>query len=646
MQKIAMGIAVWFAVILPGQAALSAQAVEAKGTHPRLMFGANDVAALRAKVKAEPYRAMFERLVVDAKTDNMGSGELKPGDNYDEITAAQRCAFLYVCTGDDQWAQQARKYVEARINDAKLWGNSKVKGLSLFYVGKGVALAYDWCHGAPSWDAAFSATVSRKLLEHAEVIFKSGGTEQNTNPASNWQGLRWSTAGLCYLATDDAYNTKNLDDCYARTLRYCKENMGGDHSAGWNIEGLGYTYYPMGNGVSPFAVAMARHNPGKDLRKDGGAGTQNSLWTCYAAMVPTTWGGLLRPDFGDDNAGTNAEGTLGFAFHHCPEPLKPGLRYWYDRTVGSAGNKTFDNSRFGTPASILYYPADLPEQAPLTIEAWRKLMVDPGGNGYFTWRNQYKDTSDLAAQMYVKLRGNKGHNGPDALSFRILGMDGLWAVGGGRYGPKLNGIDAYVRSMNTLYPSDPNGPMGKPSANSGAVVAHSAVNEQGSGWLVSSINLNNVGVKNHKRWFAADYSPASGTVGAYVVCDTSESGKVWQLCTLENHKITTEGNTFTITAPTGATMRGTVLYPPASAVQFQTGTRIRGSNIGEFKQNNYVHFGSDDGCYLVAMTVAAMGQPHPAVQAEGAWGKTPAGTVTIGGLKVGVAENAMTLGGK
>jgi hypothetical protein len=147
---------------------------------------------------------------------------------------------------------------------------------------------------------------------------------------------------------------------------------------------------------------------------------------------------------------------MGFAFAFCPPELHPGMKFWYDRTVGLRGDRTFDNARFGTIASILYYPgAAVPEKDPMTMPGWRALFLDPAGNGFFTWRNRYRDTGDLVAQVYVKRRGNRGHSGPDALSFRILGLDTLWAVGGGRYGPKWNGQDAYLRSMNTLYPADP-----------------------------------------------------------------------------------------------------------------------------------------------------------------------------------------------
>ena len=611
-------------------AALLVQAAfaQSKPVHPRLLFSLADLPQIKTRIKMEPVASMYRRLVDDAEVGNWGFGPIE--SDYDKITAAHRCAFLYVVSADDTWAKKSRRFVEEMI-DSPNWANANTKGLSLYYIGKSVALCYDWCYPSSVWDDAFRAKVSKKLLEQADIIVTKGGKEQNTSSASNWQALRYSTAGLMYLATDETYNRANLDQCYGRVERYLKDNLGAaKDSRGWNIEGLGYTYYPMANGVCPFAVAMQRFDKSKDLRNYCNA-AQWTLWTCYAALVKTR-SGLWRPDFGDDNPGAHAEGSLGFAFWMCPKEIQPGLKWWYDRTVGARGNKTYDNARFGTIASILYYPADVLEKEPLSIPAWRQAFADPGGNGFFTFRNQYKDETDLVAQLYVKLHGDKGHAGPDALSFRIVGQDALWAVGGGRYGVKTNGVDVYKRSMNTLYAADPDGPL-RSNSNSGKLVGTPVIKPDGGGNVVASIGQNNVGVKNHTRRFLADYSRAAGVDGAYVICDTSDDGAFWQLCTLATNKIATGGNIFTIESPGGETLRGTVLYPAADA-KLNTGTRPRGSEAGTVKDNNFVHCQSGDGCYVVVLTLAGRGQMHPVPTAKGTWGKTPSGTVTVGRVNV------------
>lgn len=614
------------ASVVSAASILSVVQVASAADHPRLLFSARDVKVLRERVKSEPYKSMLQRLIADAERPDKPDDD--PDTDYNRVHVAQRCGFLYVLTGDEAYAAKARQSVEPLLQ-SRNWGNRRVKGLSLYYVGKGVALAYDWCHGSKSWDADFSALVSKKLLEQAEVVSSNGGTQQNRSPASNWQGLRWSTAGLMYLATDEPFDLKKLEQCYGRVRQYLVDNLGTDRNArGWNIEGLGYTYYPMANGVAPFAVAMYLRDPKLDLRKTSPA-TRLTLWTCFAALVKTDAGPMWRPDFGDDNPGTRGEGSLGFAFWFTPRELLPGVLYWYEKTVGADGDKTWDNERFGTISSILFHPGDtVKPKDPMTIPEWRQALLDTGGNGFLTWRNHYKDASDVVAQLYVKLRGNKGHHGPDALSFRIVGQNTIWATGGGRYGPKLNGRDAFERSMNTLYPGDPDGDF-RTNGNSGKIVTPPIIREDGSGHVVVSVAQNNVGTRDHIRWFAAEFSPKTGAHAAFVIADTSTDGRAWQMVTLATNPITTDGNTFTITGPDGSTMRGTVLHP-SGPVKFTVGKRIRGSNAGDVGENNFVHFGSDDGNYLVVLTLARKGEPHPPVSADGTWKTMPRGSVKVG----------------
>jgi hypothetical protein len=574
---------------------------------------------------------MFERMLADAETGNWGRGPVE-GD-YDEATVAHRTAFLYVLTGDRKWAEISRRHVERRISDTR-WANRRLKGLALYYHGRSVALAYDWCHGSPAWDAAFSQLVSKKLLEQADLIFQSGGTEQNAHPASNWQGIRWSIAGLCYLATDEPYPPENLDRAHSRVERYLVENLGREGS-GWNIEGLGYNYFPLGGSVAPYAVAIQRHDPTKDLRLAGAA--RHTLWTVYAPLVKTPEG-LRRPDFGDDNPGANSEGAMGFAFWFSPPDLHPGLKWWYDRTVGTLGDGTFDNARIGTIPSILYYPQDLPAKPPLEIPEWRALFDDSAGNGFFTWRNAYQDEDDVVAQMYVKRHGNKGHSGPDALSFRIAGLGTLWATGGGRYGPKTGGQDVYLRGMNTLYPVDPDSRL-TVSGGSGRVLGQPLIKPDGGGHLVSRIDLSNLNVRNHQRWFIADHS--SGPVATYVIGDTSEDGRYWQLNTLATHTVTTSGNTFTLTHPNGDTLLGTVLHPPGP-VTFSTGTRPRGSAAGDIQNNRFIHFQSEDGHHLVVLTLAKKASDHPSPTLSGSWDGSSPAKLTIGSFSVRIEGDQIT----
>lgn len=592
-------------------------------THPRLLFDSADVTELRDKITRAPYDTMFALLLADAETGQYRSysgptpeNPGLPADPYGECVNAMRLGFIYLLTGDDYYANRARFYVDRRINDTTthIWAYSGQKGLNLYFNGKSVAMVYDWCYGAPSWDAAFSAEVSAALIAQGNVIADSGGTEQNTNSASNWQGLRGSSAVLCFLASDDPFTSTRYTNMYNKTRNYLRDNLGTDPlSRGWNIEGIGYLGYPYA-AVMPAVIAAQRDNAANDIAGPLPA-MDYALWTQYAATVRFLRGDqvwLLHPDFGDDNAtADDANGAYGFAFAFSHPDLIPGLQYWYQRLLTPEPN--WDYTRAGTIFSILYYPEGVTETPPLDIPAWRDGFIDTGGNGYFTYRNQYEDETDMVAQMYLKLRGNKGHSGPDALSFRILGLNTAWAVGGGRYGLKTNGQDVFWRSQNTLYPVDPDSTLST-NGNSGSVVGTPAVTPAGDGHVVSQISRNNVGTTNHKRWFASDYSRDAGVEAVYIIADRSDDGFYWQFNTLDENTISATSDGFLVTGMDGTTLKGTVVYPQGDYTT-TIGSRPRGSKFcyGLYGENNNFFHLRGSGDYLVVLTVAKADQTHPPV---------------------------------
>lgn len=601
--------------------------------HPRLLFSAEDIPHLRQRIRSEPYKSMYEQLLKTVDTNSWGKSPATD-DPYDQLMVMHRSAFLYVLTGDEQWAKKARGIAEQRLADPRAINNPRTKGLTLYIHGTYLALAYDWCYSSTTWDKDFKSRVSQVLKTQGELIARKGGTEQNRSPASNWQGLRWSSAGLCYLATDEPVNPQHLEVCFKNVCTYLRTNLGTSGS-GWNCEGLGYTFYPMGNGVVPFGIAIYRQDPSKDIRQATPAAAY-TLWTCFAPVVRNATG-MWRPDFADDNPGTDFEGTLGFAFWMTPPSLHPGMKYVYDRLVGLQGDRSFDASRFGIPASILYYPANLTEKKPMQIPEWVRLFDDSDGNGFFTFRQSYGSSDDLVIQLFAKRLGNRGHNGPDSLSYRIYGFDGLWAVGGGRYGPELNGQDVYQRSMNTLYPTDPDQPF-QINGQRGSIL-HRQLNPDGSGWVILTASQNNVGTRNHVRRFYVTFDPTTDAHCAVIIVDSSENGTHSQHCTIETHPILIRNNTFTITGPTGNTLTGTVVYPASTTLK--TGTRPRGSAAGPWNRNNFITVTTPDGNIVTILTFQKKGKAPPRIHTQGDWtGPEPKGTITIGRKTVRVTPSA------
>ncbi len=608
--------------------------------HPRLLFGPGDLPALRARAAQQPYAAILERIRNRADRD---------GQPWAQSDSAVNCGFLYAITGDDAWAAKARRFLELRLGDTTVnpW-TERTKGIDLYMHAKSAALAADLCHGAPSW-AGFSATMSQRLLAMGDLLRTHGGTEQNTDPASNWQANRWSAAGLCYLATDEPVPAGRVEECFDRVATWAAENYGtGAGNRGWNIEGRGYQSFPWSH-VGPFAIA-ARRLTGRSLRDASPSAVDHALWTipAGACRIVGEYGRefAFHNDFGDDNpnGGSRAEGCWGLGFAFAPKELLPGMVWWYDRMKGAAGDQTWDSARAGAIYSYLYHPgAAIRPVPPLTIPAWREAMQDRDGNGMFLFRNRYQGGDDLCAGLYVKQRGNRGHNGPDGLGFRLVGHGTAWATGGGRYGPRIDGVEAYWRSQNSLYLADPSaGPM-RTNDQRGQTVGTPVIDGRGGGSVVARMAITNVGVRDHIRRLLVDHGPASGAEGVYVLADTSADGRFWQLCTLATNAVAIDATGFTITASGGATLRGTVLHP--ATPRLATGVRIRGSHAAldnaKITENRWITAESADGDHLVVLTVAAAGKPHPAVRSLAGTGAAEGRRIAVGKLVVTVDGDAI-----
>jgi hypothetical protein len=611
------------------------------GKHPRLFFDPSDVEELRNRRASEPYRSIYEKII--ASLTDPATVSKNPVNEAMRLAVAH--GFLYVVTGDEQHARASRTSVEFIIeNTERPWASTYVFGLSSYAMGTRVALAYDWCASSEAWNPEFNERVSKALAEMGEMILEDGGIHQNTSPASNWQAGRGGSGGLCLLATDHDYDPALLDGAYKRVVDYLDSNFGSNRTTrGWNPEGLGYTYYPLGNFLGPFGDAMRSFDADRDIRKH--IGLQRAYWSIFeaASTAVNVYGfGGVKPDWSDDNAHIRGEGTYGQAFFYLPDALKASAKWAYDRLQGARAphGPVWDYFDNGAIWSYLYYPKELRPVDPATNLEWRMGADDSGGLGLYTFRNGYAyDGGDFIAQFKARLKEVRSHDGPDGLGFRIIGHGVPWVVGGGRNNP---GRDM---GQATLYPAFP--VAGLPiNLDIGSVLGSPLIKPNGGGHVIGSMKTSNVGVSNHKRWFAASYDRAeTGADAAFLIADTSNNGTHWMLPTYFKNTLSVSGNTFTITGENGATMHGTVLHPANARITM--GTMKRGSaytllNGGtldtedpvtnpRIDENKYICIEGEGGQFLVALTVQAPGLAHPTVSQNG--GFVSDAVLSIGSLE-------------
>lgn len=560
-----------------------AKGVFEQNKHPRLFLSPDDVAQFRARAKEEPYQSYVDALKKRAKDTN----QLETNSSVLYDMRPRDLASLYLATGDEQYAKQAAKIVEGMLEDKEYWQNPGSKGLTRSAGALTIAWAYDLCFDA--WPKEFRERVSKELMEKADGIMASMGAGANHNIGNNWQGVRYGSAGIAYLACDESGSRKRAAEAYNLIIRHLKANLG---PSVWNPEGIGYTIYPW-TFTGPFGIAARRAEIG-DMRSDFSS-TRQTLWTTLVGTVniPHTEGRGLRADLSDDHPRYNGRGTAGLAFWYIPDEQKPELRWMVDYIYPEPEDR--DNSWGGALYQLLLYPKDTKAMNPGQISG---LTFVDRPHGIAVFRNQYQDENDMVALVNAAGRRPMGaHAGPDTNTIRIMGLGSVFVTGGGRTSDPAGQTNLFAHKE----------PPSRGIGGTGTLV-ETAFEKDGSGRAVVTGSI--LAVENHQRVFQADYSGKAGVPALFVNTDTSENGKLWRLNTPEFNKIETDGSNFFLIAPNGATLRVTVLEP--KDVKFRTGKVERGGGAGhtafpyrgkKYINNKYIEF-DVDGRASVVMTLS------------------------------------------
>lgn len=600
------------------------------GEHPRLFCDAEAVPALRKRWQGEPYASMVKAMVEEFQRGEKDFAENIQGKPVKDRAwlyekSARAAAVLYLATGKKEYADHAGLWA-AKLVDLPTFADRGIKGLSRAFAIQSVTFCYDLCHNA--WPDALRKKVSAGLKAGADSVMRSMGRGGNYFTASNWQTVRFSSAGLAYLACDEDGTEPGVKKCYQELRKNIAAALGEN---GWNYEGMGYYSYAW-MFAGPYFIAAQRAGVG-DIRKDLPK-TQDAVWHHLMATVPIPrHHGMvgLHPALGDDGPGWHMQGMTGAGFWYAPQDKHAALKWSYDHLCGLEGDKSFDSHNSGTLFSLLHYPSKMESVNPAKV--YGRTYLDKR-YGVAVFRNRFQDANDIVvlASAHSYHPGGSVHTDADTNVFRVLGLGGAFVVGHGR--------GSGTEAMTGMFPARP--PVKKRGYRRGgkAVLGElTDVNfgEDGSGTCVVAGSA--VGVTDHVRRFGVDYSGASGAAAVIVSAETSGNGKHWRLNTCGANEVTVEGNGFTIQAPTGATLVGTVISPDRA--KLLTGKADRGGGYGqypyrgkEYAFNRWV--GLDcDGEVLVVMTLQQGAAPSV----------TGKGTARRAQLRVGKLSAEVSEGG-
>ncbi len=242
---------------------------------------------------------------------------------------------------------------------------------------------------------------------------------------------------------------------------------------------------------------------------------------------------------------------------------------FYDRTLGLNGDRSFGIGKllpYEAIFALVGYRDDITLQNPETLFS-TNILIDKQ-KGFYSFRNQWQDRNDLVATIYLKTQHLGGSwSFADAGSFRIWGLGERFAIAG-----KSKGKPQRENIVITPY-----------STNKGSKQTYAKIATDGSG-IVSL---------NQGKWlrsFAVDYSQTSGAPGLFAVVDRFKltetkdfQPKTWVLNV--SGTVTIKDSTFTISTPSGATMKGTFISPQGVQISYsetETGGLISAVGVNDF----------------------------------------------------------------
>lgn len=612
-------------------------------SHPRLFFDAADIPALRERAQREPYASMLQK-VIDG-----GEAVLDSNPAYNLGFQARNYAFAYVLTGDPYYAAKAREKIDLmRVNteagSSSVWYTVSSRQLSLTQGSLSAAMAYDFCYDA--WDSAYRDEISLQLYEQGEQQMNVSGPGWNGADESNWWGIRYSGAGIAYLASDEAAAATRLVDVRAMMEQYFDAMFSTSPlSRGAVPEGMGYTLYPYGL-IAPYLLADLQVH-GFDYRTTIPGVSEMGVWPWFFALPLEWWTGSeyspgMHPAWQDDNTRmNNSGGALGLAFALSPDRFQPGLKWLYDRYWGALGDQTYSYRRAGSIWAYLYYPEALAPENPTRL--WGTHYFD-AWDGMILFRNQVADASDILAGLRCRAHAidRRIHNGPDMNGLRLWGLGNPWITGGGG-NTRMDAQSTVVRKSALSANGGSNQGKGIPP---GQVLGTFFV-AGGSGWSVTeggygptSYTPLDQQVEDHVRRLLVDYdSPAPGAAALAIVSDTSANGEMWRINTPEYNTIQLLADGFIITGPDGNQLHGFVHHPvnpTISSGYFDTGDKLRIGDPADYPsgQNGYNNrfidieaAGNTD--FQVTLVLVPAGQSVPTVAETGGSGAFR--TIEVGG---------------
>lgn len=571
---------------------------DAVGDHPRGLIQKHEVSAIRARSGTKLFSKIEEKILikVDALSDLVSNSEKPQAQEITELAANQ--SFLYLLTGEKEWAEDAFLNLTLVFEDSIIFNNPVSRGLTRAAVLQKMAFTYDFCFEA--WNQEQRNLVNGQLYKLIYSTSANMGFDANYSLVSNWMGVRWGSVLFASQVWDNP-NPESpslvqplLWDAQKRLSDHLAQNI---YSEGWSAESIGYHIYNW-SFVGPALIAFQNHQ-----RKDSPAAIQSiapQLEHAVKGIASTAlsietsrgvWG--MKPDLSDDGLNLG-DGLFSMALRLYPSEQLPYIKWMHDY---------IQEENF---YSLLYHPEEQNSENPETA-GW--LNFKDSTQGVVTYRKGFRDENDIVAVFNTSTKRVAGHKGPDVNTFRILGFGVPWVIGAGRTN--------LVAGQSNLFPG-PIHPADKGLLNSSGRLINHSFQTDGSGEAIGIGS--SMGVEGHVRKWMVDYSGETGAAAVFLISDWSENGKVWRINTPEFIEVEIDTDGFLLTAPNGSSLQahffgegeqiaihsGKVRYG-GETVRLNSGILFQGAR---YTYSKYVDLVVDRKVF-VTMTMQPKGGIHP-----------------------------------
>ncbi|CAF3137917.1 unnamed protein product [Rotaria socialis] len=473
--------------------------VELSNTGPFLLVSddGNDIATVkfanltRSRIVLTPTHLDFVR----EKTNQSGHAQevfkaliksiytYQPDNSFNYCWSARDAALLYAITRDINYVHMAYSALNANRINYTIYDESAVKlRFSLSTMAR--VQAFDWAY------YAFTIQQRQELIkdfQYAASIFTSYSDDHSRNSndkASNWMGIVKSSELILHLTLygEERYPNDQAERRILFLLHELKLHL--EHSYGPS----GY----MQEGLSYLAYTLPILGPAVYLAKSMGISILDDAW------FRPDWHNLalhiisLRKrrnslQFGVSDSTYSYNGFLPFIFNSTNDRnIKAALKWFYDRTMGiNSSSPAYDGK--DKSAALLYYPYEIVAQHPSVVFPRSTSMINDNVDGFYGFRNRYRDQNDVLIGLMNRNRRHAGWNANETFALSIMSHDTTWARMPGKEFQQYNVTRKFSTPLIDGWPREP--PKGTKLGYTKAIKPFS---DQGGGYVSidSSVNLN------------------------------------------------------------------------------------------------------------------------------------------------------------